>query len=272
MPGDSALVDAPGTREPREPGAWINRDGFVALPVDSAGRPIVPGLGGYRPWASESPWPPRFTRIAGGALQGRRIVLDPDGGGDADGGTGPSGTRAANVNLDVARALAGFLTVAGADVQLTRNGDFALSDVERVQISEAFHADRFLRIGHRAEPPMLGYWFSSAAGKRWADGTALALASVGFTAPEPPRTRSTRCSRRRAPRSTSPSRASMSPPPRSGSRAHTRFATRRMRSISGSRANGPTRRTGCPIRSSCATAADGRCPAHPSCSAAASCC
>ena len=184
MPGDSALVDAPGTREPREPGAWINRDGFVALPVDSAGRPIVPGLGGYRPWASESPWPPRFARIAGGALQGRRIVLDPDGGGDADGGTGPSGTRAANVNLDVARALAGFLTVAGAEVQLTRNGDFALSDVERVQISEAFHADRFLRIGHRAEPPMLGYWFSSAAGKRWADGTALALASVGFTAPK----------------------------------------------------------------------------------------
>jgi len=184
MPNDSALVDAPGTREPRASGAWINRDGFTVVPLDSAGQPLVPSLPGYRPWASESPWPPRFIAIAGGALQGRRIVLDPDGGGDIDGGTGPSGTRAANVNLDVARALAGFLAAAGAEVQLTRSGDLALSDVERVQISEAFHADRFLRIGHRAETPMLGYWFSSAAGKRWADGTATALASVGIAAPK----------------------------------------------------------------------------------------
>jgi len=83
----------------------------------------------------------------------------------------------------VARALAAFLSAAGAAVELTRAGDFALSDVERVQISEAFHADRFLRIGHRAEPPLLGYYFSSAAGKRWAEGTARTFSRLGLRPP-----------------------------------------------------------------------------------------
>src|SRR5439155_22532400 len=141
--------------EPRHD--WINRDGFISLWRDSSGSVRVPNLAGFRPWPADSNWPPRFTAIAGGALIGKRITLDPDGGGEADGGTGPSGTRAANLNLDVARALAGLLEAAGAEVRLTRSGDFALSDVERVQINEAFRADHFVRIGHRAERPMVGY-------------------------------------------------------------------------------------------------------------------
>ena len=185
MPEGTPLRDAPGTTglEPRLD--WINRDGFVCLWRDSSGAVRVPALAGYRPWPSDSTWPPRFVAVAGGALHGRRITLDPDGGGDEDGGTGPSGTRAANLNLEVARALAGFLEAAGAEVRLTRAGDFALSDVERVQVSEAFHADRFLRIGHRAEPPMLGYYFSSAPGKQWAARTDSTLASLGLPAPKP---------------------------------------------------------------------------------------
>ena len=161
--------------------------------------------------------PPRFVAIAGGALHGRRIVLDPDGGGDDDGGTGPSGTRGREPQpRGRARARRGFLAAAGAEVRLTRAGDFALSDVERVQISEAFHADRFLRIGHRAEPPRLGYYFSSAAGQ------ALGRAHrARARAPRPgraagwPRTRSTRCSRPPAPRSTCRRRASTTRAPRS---------------------------------------------------------
>jgi N-acetylmuramoyl-L-alanine amidase len=185
MPGEAPLTGAPGTREPRPPGAWLNRDGFAVAPSDPSGFVRIPRLSGYRLWPSDVRWPPRFTAIAGGALIGRRIVLDPDGGGDADGGSGPSGSRAANVNLDVARALAGMLAVAGADVRLTRNGDLAISDVERVQVNEAFHADRFVRIGHRAERPMVGYYFSSAVGRRWAERTSRLLASLGLGAPRP---------------------------------------------------------------------------------------
>ncbi len=110
-------------------------------------------------------------------------MLDPDGGGDASGGEGRSGTRAAGLTLEVARALAAFLTSAGAEVLLTRTGDFALSDVERVQSSERFRADRFLRIGHRAGPAMLGHYFSSVAGRAWAARTADALATLGLPAP-----------------------------------------------------------------------------------------
>ncbi len=185
MPDSKPLTGAPGTLEPEPVVPWLNRDGFAVLLPGPDGRLTVPVLPGYRAWGADSVLPPRFVRIAGGALHGRRIVLDPDGGGDQTGGVGRSGTRAATLNLDVARALAGMLTSAGAQVTLTRDGDFAISDVERVEKSERFLAERFLRIGHRAEPPMMGHYFSSAAGKAWAARSADALARLALPAPAP---------------------------------------------------------------------------------------
>ena len=181
MPQDSALTDVPGTREPWPVLQWLNRDGFAALERDATGTPRVPELPGFRRWARDGT--PAFTAIAGGALQGRRIVLDPDGGGDQSGGLGPGGTRAANLNLEVARALAALLAASGAEVRLTRDGDAALAELERVQISEAFRAERFLRIGHRAEPARIGHYFSSAAGSAWAKGLAAECLRLGLAAP-----------------------------------------------------------------------------------------
>ncbi len=190
MPGDSALANAPGTREPAPTLAWINRDGFAALDrATPDGAPDAPQLPGYRavapPPGSARDAAPKFVAIAGGALHGRRIVIDPDGGGDQTGGAGPGGTRAANLNLEVARALGGLLSAAGAQVRLTRDGDVALSELERVQISEAFHADRFLRIGHRAEPARIGYYVGSAAGAAGAAHLARGCELMGT--PPPPR-------------------------------------------------------------------------------------
>ena len=206
MPADTVIRNAPGTGGDEPPIRWINADGFVLLPRDSAGDYLLPRLRGYRPWptehaailtprdtteaqdfvpvpAAEPEWPPRFVAIAGGALHGRRIVIDPAGGGEEAAGQGVSGARGATLNLQVARALAGYLDAAGAEVKLTREGDYALSDVERVQISEAFHADRFLRIGHAPEPPMIGYYFSSPGGRAWALHARAAFDSVGLHAP-----------------------------------------------------------------------------------------
>lgn len=182
-PGDSALTSPPFPPDAGAP--WVNHDGFAVFPPDSSGAPIVRTLPGYRPDRTAEGLAVRWIPIAGGALHGRRIVLDPDGGGDDPAGTGPSGTRAASLNLESARILAGMLRAAGAQVLLTREGDLALSDVERVQESEAFGADRFLRIGHRAEPPRIGRFFSSAASQAWAQRTAAALARLGLPAPEP---------------------------------------------------------------------------------------
>ncbi len=183
MPEGAPLARALGTQEPEPRVPWINRDGFAMLPRDSAGAVQVPALPGYRAWPADSTFPPRFVPVAGGALHGRRIVLDPEGGGEDAAGQGPGGTRAASLNLESARILAGFLAAAGADVRLTREGDLALSEVERVQASEAFQAERFLRIAHRTTPPRLGHHAASPAGKAWAERSAQAFATLGLAEP-----------------------------------------------------------------------------------------
>jgi N-acetylmuramoyl-L-alanine amidase len=181
LPGGEPLREAPGTREPAPTVRWMNRDGFAVLPRDSAGAIAVPQLLGFRRWADDSAGAPGFVPVAGAVLQGRRITLDPEGGGEDPAGTGASGTRAAHINLEVARILAAFLSAAGAEVHLTRTGDLALSEVERVQGSEDFRADRYLRIGHRAR--RFGHYFSSAAGRRWAERTGAVFASLALAAP-----------------------------------------------------------------------------------------
>jgi N-acetylmuramoyl-L-alanine amidase len=181
MPVGEPLREAPGSREPAPTLRWMNRDGFAVLPRDSTGAIAVPRLPGFRRWANDSTETPGFVPIAGGVLQGRRITLDPEGGGEDPAGTGASGTRAANLNLEVARILAGFLSAAGAEVHLTRAGDLTLSEAERLQGSEDFRADRYLRIGHRAR--RFGHYFSSQAGRRWAERTGAAFALLALAAP-----------------------------------------------------------------------------------------
>jgi len=187
MPDGSPLTDPPGRSAGDDAHPWVNRDGFAVFELDSTGRATVPALPGYRVWpdsASEAGAPPvRWTAIAGGALHGRRIVLDPEGGGGDAAGQGPGGTRAAHLNLESARILAGLLAAAGAEVRLTREGDLAVSDVERVQASEAFRAERFLRLAHRAEAARLGHYPASATGRAWAARSAAVLAALGLPAP-----------------------------------------------------------------------------------------
>ena len=181
MPSGAPLVAVAGTAEPQRTVRWLDRDGFAVIPRDSSGRLLVPRLAGYRRWAETSGGTIGFAPITGGALAGRRIALDPEGGGEDPAGVGASGTRAAHLNLETVRILAQLLIAAGAQVHLTRGADLALAEAQRVQGSEAFGADRYLRIGHRLR--RLGYYYSSVGGRRWATGTATALASLGATAP-----------------------------------------------------------------------------------------
>jgi N-acetylmuramoyl-L-alanine amidase len=206
-PRNAELLDALGTLEPKRRLPWINRHGFTVLPLDERGGPRVPFFPGYRRWGAEReanetevligpdgtartstsnpPWlgPLRWTAVAGGSLHGKRITIDPDGGVDAPNGVGPSGTRGAHASMRVARILRGFLEAAGAEVLLTRDADVAVSDVERVRVSEAFGTDRFLRIAHRAEPPRLAHYPGSSGGNAWAKRTADAMGRLGFAKP-----------------------------------------------------------------------------------------
>lgn len=188
MPGDSSLTDAPGTSGSAPERSDLTRDGFLAVSVDSSGRARVPRIPGYRAWADDSAAavsgiPRRWTAWLGGALRGKKIMIDPDGGGEDAAGVGPSGTRGSHLNLELARILAAQLTAVGAEPALTRTGDASLSDGERVQRSEAYGSDRYLRVGHRAGSARLGYYFASPVGRKWAQRTALGVQRLGLPTP-----------------------------------------------------------------------------------------
>ena len=59
----------------------------------------------------------------------------------------------------------------------------AISEVERVQSSETFRAERYLKIGHRAEPPRFGVYPASPGGRRWAERAAAEFAKLGMASP-----------------------------------------------------------------------------------------
>ena len=160
--------------------AWLDRNGFVAFTERPGERTLTPQLAGFRCHDADTLWPPRFVALAGGALHGRRICIDPEGGGDDAAGSAPGGSRGSGFNLDVSRALASMLMSAGAQVVLTRDGDHAVSELERVQIAEGFRAERYLRIGHANAAPLAGYYFSSGGGKRWAAQVARTLGDLGL--------------------------------------------------------------------------------------------
>lgn len=164
---------------PAAAASWLQRDGFVTH--DPASGPWrQPALAGWRPAGTDSAWPPRVVAMAGGALHGRRIAIDPEGGGDEPGGVGPSGTRASSLNLQVARALAAMLRAAGAEVRLVREDEAPVSEVTRVQLAEAFAAERYVRIAHRPGAPSAGHYFSSGGGRRWATRLAALLPALGL--------------------------------------------------------------------------------------------
>lgn len=156
---------------------WIDRNGFVTLPPGAG----VPRLPGFRRADADGSWPPRWSALVGGVFTGRRIAIDPEGGGDDDGGLGADGTRGAALNLEVARALAAMLRAAGAQVLLTRDADQTVSERARVLAAEDFRAERYLRVSHAAAG--LGHYWSSAGGRRWAQATARSLAALGLPAP-----------------------------------------------------------------------------------------
>ena len=167
-----ASVAAAGARR------LANRDGWFAV-ADAAEtlRVLAPG---YR--ETRTPAAPRIALepVAGGVLHGVRIVVDPEGGGDENGGLGPTSLRAADVNLRVALALAALLESAGARVHLTREADVPVSALARILDSERFAPQRFVRIGHRAlgakQPPVsVGHYPGSRDGARLAADLAAAL-------------------------------------------------------------------------------------------------
>jgi N-acetylmuramoyl-L-alanine amidase len=91
--------------------------------------------------------------LFGGVMHGKRIALDPAGGGADEAGRGGGGLRGATVNLRLAGELERALLEAGAAVLVTREGEEQLSAEQRVFRVNRFGADLAigLRMGGEAE-------------------------------------------------------------------------------------------------------------------------
>jgi N-acetylmuramoyl-L-alanine amidase len=123
--------------------------------------------------------------VFGGALHGRRIVIDPAGGGTVDAGRGPGALRGATVNMRLAKELENLLSAGGARVLVTRKGEEQLSDQQR--IFRANRAGAHMAIGLRFgggsenEPDCFVYNYPGSV-----SGTAFADTLVSLLSGTPP--------------------------------------------------------------------------------------
>ena len=169
-----------------------DEQGRILVPSSGAAETLLVCADGYRPTlidtarAGDASTVIRaaLDPIFGGVLRGKRIALDPAGGGMDAGGRGPMGLRGATANLAVARRLRDLLERAGATVILTREGDEPISAQERVYAVNRANADFALGIRHSAPPqPIRGprcalHYPSSERGRSVAQALASALDSL----------------------------------------------------------------------------------------------
>ena len=121
--------------------------------------------------------------VLGGALLGRRIVIDPQGGLAEPGEIGAEGIREADINLAVAQFLGDYLQRAGAEVFYTRSTGESPNVWERVARAESFRSDVLVSISHRGKqagnspPPatIVRHYPASTNGRRLAGEIAASL-------------------------------------------------------------------------------------------------
>jgi len=108
-----------------------------------------------------------------GILKGKKIVVDPEGGGDYPVAIGKKGLRASDANLVTGIYLHDYLDRAGADVSITRMIDKSMDNVSRVRFGLERNPDVFVSVGHRLPEPGMGEKPNmnvSRAGARWSGG------------------------------------------------------------------------------------------------------
>jgi len=183
LPESTAWLFKSTLRSPRprldrlSPVVPVRQDGPVWLEADGA-LPLVSGLSGdAAPGGTATLRPDTLTwQPLLPALIGRRVAIDPRGGGTDEQGRGPLGTRGSEVNLAVARRLAALLRGAGCEVALLREAELWTPDPERVRRADRFAADLYLAIGRG--DLQVRHHAGSAFGGPWAASCARALTAL----------------------------------------------------------------------------------------------
>jgi len=93
-----------------------------------------------------------FTLPPAIGIQGFVVAVDAGHGGPDPGAIGVNGLREKNINFTMALKLRALLVAAGAEVVMTRVGDYTLSIDERIGIAHNAGADLFVSIHNNAHP------------------------------------------------------------------------------------------------------------------------
>jgi N-acetylmuramoyl-L-alanine amidase len=134
-----------------------NTRGFLQVPHGWLGEKLIVSAEGYRPARFVTAEEERdeaiehivpLAPILGGILKGKRIGIDPAGGGSDHAGIGPNKIRGASINLDVAKRLSDMLVRAGATALLTRTGEETIGPEERVYRINSYGSELAIGIHH----------------------------------------------------------------------------------------------------------------------------
>lgn len=114
------------------------------------------------------------------SLDGKTIVLDPGHGGKDPGSLGLDGVKEKDVIMTVTDDIANQLRSAGADVVLTRTGDYFISLDERVKASHTNDADAFVSLHYNAFPMITAqgmntYYYSDDTDQKLAESIHSSL-------------------------------------------------------------------------------------------------
>lgn len=116
------------------------------------------------------------------SLNGYNIVLDPGHGGKDPGSIGFGGIFEKDVISSTANAVAQELRNAGANVVITRTGDYFVSLNERIRISEAYNTHAFVSLHYNAFPIIsvngVSTYYANETSRRLAQEVQSSLAST----------------------------------------------------------------------------------------------
>jgi N-acetylmuramoyl-L-alanine amidase len=149
---------------------------------------------GYRPGLADPNGPDTLYLEPwyGGALAGKRFVLNAEGAPPRALDRGPLGLSGSAVNLRVARYLEEYLTAAGARVRQARQTEETPTDRDVVLLTNRFRANLYVEIRYRGGPPeddpAVRAYFFPGSGRGLAAATALGTAlarAIGTAAAAP---------------------------------------------------------------------------------------
>ncbi len=126
--------------------------GFYLIPTPRENDEIHVRALGYRPLTFMGGLADTLRVVSwfDGILNGKRFMINPEGGTASVAGAGKLGLSGAYVNLQVARFLSGYLRSSGAQVRLTRQTEETRTPQDIAALTNRFGADRYLEIRHRS--------------------------------------------------------------------------------------------------------------------------